>query len=176
MEEMRRKVRELHAKTRRQLLGNILAPFVAAACCGFGIKQFHDPMLRSAFAFAIAWSLAGLYFLNRGMWSASLSGAAGVSTGIEAYRREVERRRSLVGRFMAWVFGPVVFAVATLILLVLGLGTGRGMPLQGTLLKMAPFLALVTVWLVGVFAVRTRQRQELRREIDQLDAIEKANS
>jgi hypothetical protein len=173
LEKIRQKVRELHAKTRRQLMGNLVMPLVVVAFYGFGIKHFHHPMLRSAFACAIAWSLAGLYFLNRGMWSAMLPGDAALSTGLESYRREVERRRSLSGRFMVWGFGPVVFAVATLIMLILSLGSGSGMSQKGTLLKMTPFLTLLVIWLVGVFVIRMRQQRELQREIDQLNDIER---
>jgi hypothetical protein len=175
LEEIRQKVRELHAKTRRELLGNLLAPFIVVAFCSFGIKHFHHPVLRSVFAFAIAWSLAGLYFLNRGMWSAMLPGDAALNTGLESYRREVERRRSLSGRFMVWRFGPVVFAIATLIMLILSLGMGSGMSLEGTLLKMTPFLTLLVIWLAGVFVIRMRQQRELRREIDHLNDIEREN-
>jgi hypothetical protein len=157
------------------LLGNLVVPFIVVAFYGFGIKQFHHPALRSVFAFAIAWSLAGLYFLNRGMWPAMLPGDAALSTGLESYRREVERRLSLSGRFMVWGFGPAVFAIATLIMLILSLGIGGGMSLKGALLKMAPFLTLLAIWLVGFFVIRMRQQRELNREIDQLNEIESEN-
>src|SRR5436853_7880207 len=93
LEKIRQKVRELHAKTRRQLLGNLVVPFIVIAFYGFGIKQFHHPVLRSVFAFAIAWSLAGLYLLNRGMWSAMLPRDAASSTGLGSYRRAAPLRR-----------------------------------------------------------------------------------
>lgn len=176
LEKIQQKVRELHAKTRRQLMGNLVMPFIVLAFYGFAIKHFHDPVLRSAFAFAIAWSLAGLYFLNRGMWSAMLPGDAALSTGLESYRREVERRRSLSGRFMLWGFGPVVFAIATLIVLILSLGIGnRGMLLKEALLKMSPFLILMVTWIARVFVIMIRQQRELQREIDELNEIERAN-
>jgi len=129
-----------------------------------------------AFAFAIAWSLAGQYFFNRGMWSAAPPEDAALSTGLESYRREVERRRYLFGRVLLWSFGPVVLAIATLIALIMSFGiTNRGLSLQGTLRKMIPFLTLVVIWIVGVFVIRMREQRELRREIDQLNDIEKEN-
>ena len=102
------------------------------------------------------------------------AGRRGLSTGLESYRREVERRRSLFAA-MLWGFGPVVFAIATLIMLILSLGIGRGMSLKGTLLKMTPFLTLLVIWLVSVFVIRMRQQRELQREIDELNDIERAN-
>jgi hypothetical protein len=175
LEEIRQRVQELHAKTRQELLRNVGVPFVIIAWSSFGIKQFPQPGLRSLFAFAIVWSLAGLYFLHRGMWSAMLPGDAALSTGLESYRREVERRRSVSGRIMLWGFGPVVFAVATLIAVILSLGTGSGVPLKEGLLKITPFLTLLSIWFVGFFAIRMRQQRELQREIDELDDIESAN-
>jgi hypothetical protein len=175
LEKIQEKVRQLHAKTRRQMLGNLVVPLVVSALCGFGMKQFPHPGLRSLFALSITWSLAGLYFLNRGMWSAMLPEEAALSTGLESYRREVERRRSLTGRVLLWGFGPVVFAVATLIVLILTLGTGSGMRLQEALLKMTPFLSLLAVWFGGFFVIRMRQQRELQREIEELKRIETAN-
>jgi hypothetical protein len=131
--------------------------------------------VRAVFAFAIAWSLAGQYFVNRGIWSATLPGDAALSTGLESYRREVERRRYLSGRFLLWSFGPVVLAIATLIVLILSFGIrNRGMLLKGTLLNMIPFLALVVIWIVSVFVIRMRDQRELQREIDDLNDIERA--
>ena len=89
--------------------------------------------------------------------------------------REVERRRSLSGRFMLWGFGPVVFAIATLIMLILSLGIGSGMLLKQALLKMSPFLTLTVIWIVSYFVIRMRQQRELQREIDELNDIERAN-
>ena len=173
MEKIRLKVRGLQARTRRKMLGNLGVPLVVVLSCAIGMKQFPHPGLRSLFAFAIIWSLAGLYFQNRGMWSAMLPADAGLSTGLESYRREVERWRSLSGRFMLWGFGPMVLAIAALIVLLLTLGTG--MPLTERLLKMTPFLTLLAAWFVSFFFIRMRQLRELQQEIDELNAIERGN-
>lgn len=176
LEKIRQKVQELHAKTRRQVIGNLIVPLAVFAFAGYGIAKFPDAVLRAVFAFAIAWSLAGQYFLNRGMWSAMLPGDAAFSTSLESYRREVERRRSLFGRFMLWQFGPVIFAIAALIALILSLGIGNGgMLLKAALLKMSPFLTLIVVWIAFFFVIRMRQQRELQREIDELNDIEREN-
>lgn len=177
LEKIRRKTQELHAKTRRELIKSIAGPLIVVAISGFGIAEGHDAALRIVFALAIAWSLAGQYFLNRGMQSATLPGDAAFSTGLEFYRREVERRRDLFRRVMGWSFGPVVFTIAALILLILSFGVGnRGMLLKGALFKMIPFLALVVLWLVGIFVIRMRDQRELQREIGELNEIETENS
>jgi hypothetical protein len=181
LEKIRQKTQELHAKTRRQMIGNLIVPLAVLAFYGYGIAKFPNPVLRMVFACAIAWSLAGQYFLNRGMWSAMLPGDAALSTGLESYRREVERQRSLFGRFMLWQFGPLMFAIATLILLILSLAIGNGglllnaALLQGALLKMSPFLTLMVIWIASFFVIRMRAQRQLQREIDELGEIERAN-
>jgi hypothetical protein len=176
LETIRQKTQELHAKTRRQLMRTLIVPLTVLAVSGYGIAKADGAVLRTVFAFAMAWSLAGQYFLNRGMWSEALPGDAAFSTGLESYRREVERRRSLFGRFLLWLLGPVVFGIGSFIVLIVSLGMkDRGMPAEGALLNMVPFLALVVIWIVSVFVVRMRDRRELQREIDQLKDVERAN-
>ena len=65
---------------------------------------------------ALAWSLAGLYFLNRGMWAVAMPGDAALTTGLEFCRREIERQRDLLRRVLLWSFGPIMLAIGTLIL------------------------------------------------------------
>jgi hypothetical protein len=176
LEMIRQKTQDLHVKTRRQVIGNLIVPLAVLPFAGYGLAKSHDAVLRTLFVCAIAWSLTGQYFINRGMWSAMLPGDAAMSTGLESYRREVERRRSLFGRFLLWLFGPVAFAIATLIVFLLSLGMGnRGMLLKGALLNMSPFLTLVAVWIVGIFVMRMREQRKLQREIDELNDIERAN-
>jgi hypothetical protein len=165
--------RDLHAKTRRKLLGTLAGPLAASFFYAFGMKEFAPlrQVLQPPFALALAWSLAGLYILNRGMWSAVVPGDAGLSTGLEFCRREVERQRNLLRRVLLWSFGPVLLAIGTLILALSLVGTrDRGIFPNGL-----PFLILIVVWIVGYFIVRLRDQRELQREIDELNNIEKEN-
>ena len=110
--------RDLRAKTRRKLLGTLAGPLAAGLFCAFGMKVFAPlrEVLQLLFASACAWSLAGLYFLNRGMWSAVMPGDAGLDTGLDFCRREIERQRDLVRRLLLWSFGPIMLAIGTFIL------------------------------------------------------------
>jgi hypothetical protein len=165
--------RDLRAKTRRKLLGTLAGPLAASLFYVFAMKEFAPlrQTLQPLFAFALAWSLAGLYFLNRGMWSAVMPGNAGLNTGLEFCRREIERQRDLLRRVLLWSFGPVLLAIGTFILALAMVGTrDRGIFPNGL-----PFLILVVVWIVGYFIVRLREQRELQREIDELNDIEKEN-
>ena len=126
-------------------------------------------MLHPLFAFALAWSLVGLYFLNRGMWSTVMPGDAGLSTGLEFCREEIERRRYLLRRVLLWSLGPVLLAIGTFVLALAMIGTkDRGLFPNGL-----PFLALVVAWIFGYFVMRAREQRELKREIDELNDLER---
>jgi hypothetical protein len=165
--------RDLRAKTRRKLLGTLAGPLAASLFYAFGMKEFAPlrQVLQPLFALALAWSLAGLYLLNRGMWSAVMPGDSGLSTGLEFCRREIERQRDLLRRVLLWSFGPVLLAIGTFILALAMVGTrDRGIFPNGL-----PFLIFIVVWIVGYFIVRLRDQRELQREIDELNDIEKEN-
>jgi len=170
LEKIRQKTHGLHAKTRQKLLGGIAVSLLVVCISGYGIASGDGPVVRAVFAFAIAWSMAGQYFVNRGMWSAMPPQDAAMSTGLESYRREVERRRYISGHFLLWSLAPVVLALATFIVPLLDLGTRKGM-----LFNMMPFLVLSVIWIVGVFVIRVRDQRELQREIDELNDIEREN-
>jgi 4-amino-4-deoxy-L-arabinose transferase-like glycosyltransferase len=165
---IRMKVQDLRTKTRRQLWRSWAGPLVVGFLAAFGIKTANGlyPILEAAFVFAIVWSLAGLYFLNRGMRSEAMPGDAALSTGLEFYRREIERQRALHGRGLLWSFGPIVLALGAFILLGVIVAGVKIFP------NGMPFLILVAVWFVAVFVIRMQGRRELQREIDDLKDIE----
>jgi hypothetical protein len=169
LEKIRQKVRELHAKTRRQLLGSLAVPLIIIGFYGFAMKQF--PALQPLFAFAFAWSLAGLYFLNRGMWSAAMPGDAALSTGLEFYRREIQRRQHFFRTVILWSFAPVLLTIGAFILTLAKIGDKD----QGIFPNAMPFIVLVVIWIAAYFVIRVREQRQLQREIDELSDIERAN-
>ncbi|HWE48679.1 MAG TPA: hypothetical protein VG273_02760 [Bryobacteraceae bacterium] len=128
-------------------------------------------VLQPLFIAALAWSLAGLYFLNRGMWSSPMPGDAALSSGLEFCRRQIERQRDLVRRALLWSFGPVMLAIGTFVLaLVMISKRERGIFPNGL-----PFLILVAVWVVWGFVIRSREQRQLQREIEELRRFESDN-
>ncbi len=168
LEKIRQNVRELHTKTRRQLLGNLGVPLVIVLVCAYGVKEF--PEQSALFAFAAAWGLVGMYFSNRGMWQAAMPGDAGLSTGLEFYRQEIGRRRALFRRNLLWSFGPILLAIGTTVLALVKIGIREARILRGM-----PFIAVVAAWLVTYFVIRMRQQRDLQREIDELNRLESEN-
>lgn len=165
-----RKGRDLHAKTRGELLKLIALLLFTAGFSIFGIVRTDNLLQRIAFVLAIVWALVAQYGMNRGMWSAAVPGESGLTTGLQFYRSSIEQRRSLLARFWAWTFGPLILAIAAFFMPLVSVGIR-----QGQLPKMLPFLTLLVIWFGSVLVIRRRTRRELQREIDELNEIEKEN-
>jgi hypothetical protein len=169
---IRQKARDLHAKTRRHLLGSLAAPAVVVFLYVFCMNQFHQlPQGEHAlFALALAWSIVGLVLLNRGKWSAEMPEDAGFSTGLEFCRGEIERRRDYFRRVLLWQLGPVILAIGTpAVALMMASGTGIAS-------KAVPFLTLLVVWIVAYLLFVARKRRELQRELKELSEMESETS
>jgi len=168
---IRRRAQELHSKTRRERLGSVAGPLSTVAFSAFGIALGYNPVQRVVFAIAVAWSLAGMYVLNRGMWQGILAQDAALATGLEFCRREIERGIYVQRRFLVWVFAPIVVAVGALVVPELANGFRAG----GMLANSIPFFSLFALWVILVFVIRRVRWKKLQREIDKLDDIEKEN-
>ena len=168
---IRRRAQELHAKTRRERLSSLVAPVGVLAFSALGISMGYNPVQRAVLAIAFVWSLAGVYVLNRGTWQARLAEDAAFATGLEFCRREIERGIYVQRRFLLWVFAPIVLAVGALIVPEVGSSFRAG----GTLANSIPFLSLFALWVILMFVFRRTRWKELRREIDELNDIEKEN-
>ena len=165
--------RKLRAKTRRKLIGTVAAPLGAGIFYAISMKAFPAlrQVLQPSFAFAVAWGLAGVYFLNRGMWSAAMPGDLGLNTGLKVCRLEIERQRDLERRSLVWSFGPVMLATATFVLALALVSTKE----RGIFPNGLPFLIVLVIWIVSFFVIRLRQQREFQREIDELKDIEMEN-
>jgi hypothetical protein len=163
---IRSKARELQTQTRKKLARMLAGPFTAVLVYALGLKQFPSlaNILHPLFAGALLWSLAGLYFLNRGMRSAEFPDDAALSTGLAFCREEIERQRGLLRRVLLWSLGPILLALATFILGLALIGTkSRGLIPNGL-----PFLILVVAWIFAYFVKRARELRQLEREIEEL--------
>jgi hypothetical protein len=169
---LRQKARDLHKKMRRHLLGSLGAPAVIVFLYVFCMNQFHHlpDGEHALFALALAWSIVGLVFLNRGKWSAEMPEDAGFSTGLGFCRREIERRRDYFRRVLLWQLGPVILAIGTP---VVALAMASGM---GFVANAVPFLTLLVVWAVVYLLFVARKRRELQRELNELSEIESESS
>jgi len=168
---IRRRAQKLHTRAVWERLGSVAGPMGTIAFSALGIATGYNPVQLVAFAIAVAWSLAGAYVLNRGMWQGRLAEDAALATGLEFCRREIERGIYVQRRFLLWVFAPIILAVGALVVPQLANGFKAG----GMLANSIPFFSLFALWIIGIFVIRRLRWRELQRDIDDLNDIEKEN-
>lgn len=165
---IRQRAQDLDARTRRELLGNlIVAVPITVGIAWFGYLHTHATALRIIFVAAAVWAALGQYFVHRGMWRATPPERSAMMTSLEFYRRAIKRRRNLLARLLQWNFAPIFLSLGALVVLLTGIAQSMG-KLRASL----PFTILAVIWIVAVFVLRSRHQQELKREIEQLNEIE----
>jgi hypothetical protein len=169
---IRQKTRQLHARRFRQLADSLVTPLVIVVFYVFCVREFAHlrQVLNPLFAFVLAWSVAGFYFLNRGKRLRGMPADAGFSTGLQFCREELERQRDYIRRALLWSFGPIVMALGTLILTFV-LIAGREF-----FARAMPLTALAVAWIAAYLVIRVQQQRKLQREIDELRDVERENS
>ena len=167
LETIRQKTRELRARTRRELLGNVATVLIVMGASAFSFAGTREPALRVMCLLAVLWSVVGQYFLHRGMWAATRPGDAALTTGLEFYRREIKRRSHMFRRVIQWSLAPVILSISVLILVLTGIAENRGLSGRSVM----PFCTLFAVWIVGVLIQRSRSQRALRRELAELDSF-----
>jgi hypothetical protein len=167
---IRSRARQLHAETRWRVIGTLAGPLLVLLLCAFWIRTPLRQVLGPLGTIALIWSLAGLYFLNRGMWSGQMPGDAGLSAGLAFCRSELERQRDQGRRTLLWLFGPVMMAIGTVILGLLIVTRNR------SLAPILPFLILVLLWIVVFLMLRLRGLRQLQYEIEELNDLESDNA
>lgn len=167
---IRQKARELRSRRRRQMLGTIVVPLVASFFYAFSIKQFPhlQPMLHCLFVLTMVWSLLGVYFQNRKKSPGDLPANAGLNTGLEFCRQQIERQLSNFRHLLLWSLGPILLSIGTF---VLALAANTSL-----FPKVVPFIILVVVWVVAFLSIGVQQRRGLEREFAELTELAKGNS
>jgi hypothetical protein len=102
---------------------------------------------------------------------------APVSTCLEFYRRELERRRDYIRHI--WLRSRLPFVLVGVSIAVVGTGARNAAPHK--LLNAVPFFVLLVLWAVGFFFLKKRlgpnqfRPQNLQQEIDELRTFEQEN-
>lgn len=154
LEMMQRRAAELHLKTRRQLLVSLLMPVIMVLLCWQPLTGQNQSALLAALA-VVLWSLAGAYFLQRGLGGVT---SAGEVAALECYRQELERQQKVFRRVLLWFFGPVVSGIGVFLSSITGTALRENLP------KAAPFITVVVVWAVAFLLMKMRDEAALARE------------
>jgi hypothetical protein len=159
-----RRVRTLHSSTRAEIWGSIGAALFFVAVIAWRLSSSGDPLLEVGLLVVVLWILISLFwFRDRIRGDGPPRGDALAATGLDYYRKELERRRDHLRNAWLW-HGPLVLACITLAVTVMGhsfLGSER-------LRSVLPLVVVLAFWTGFGLRRRLRQADELQREIDEI--------
>jgi hypothetical protein len=163
-EIMNRRTQELHASTRSEIVMSVGAALFFLAVIAVRLAPPRDLLQDLAFAAVAVWAGLSLYWFRDRIWRRSQPPDALAATGLEHYRRELERRRDHLRNEWLW-HGPLVLACIVFAV------SFAGKPFPGTdrMRGAWPLILLLAAWTAYGIQRRRRQARQLQAEIDELN-------
>ena len=167
-EEVRRKAKKFQTKIFWRNAREYVAALVVVVFFGFQFCRVTDARTRSGFTLIIAGMLYVAWQLHRRGSSRGPLAETGLASGLQFYRRELERQRDLVQTVWRWYLGPLVPGWVALMIALGRTNPGHLPHFAGsfTLFNLFAALVFVFVWKLNHWAAR-----RLQRRIDELDAL-----
>jgi hypothetical protein len=161
---MNRRTEELSASTRSEILMSIGAAVLFVGVMVWRLGPAYGRVVEVGSAAAVAWVGISLYLYRRWAGRDRARPDAVASSGLDYYRRELERRRDHLRNVWIW-HGPLLLAC----LMLIGIVVTRSYPGAERLWSVLPLLVLLLVWTVFGVVRRLRLAKALQAEIDELE-------
>jgi len=169
VDEMRRRAHRFQMKARFLVVYSIAAGLSMCAFFAWNSARSHETLSRLGFGVLSVWGIYAAYQAYKWIWPSNLAQNAPVSSSLEFYRSELERRRDY--RVHVWRRSGLTFCFLGLAL-VLAPAFIAALDNPRILLNGAPFFVLLTIWFVVFFFGKKRSQNKLQREIDELRTYE----
>lgn len=169
---LRSKALERQSKARLEahvsvVIGLICSVFFAWAC-----TRAHAELARAGWGLLSLWGIYAAYYAYRWVWPQDVPEDAPISTCLEFYRRELEKRRDHL-RHRWWRSG-LPFAFLGMTMVVVGTGAQNAPP--NPLMNALPFLLVLAIWVVAFLTIKKKLgRENIHKEIEELRAFEREN-
>jgi hypothetical protein len=164
---MNRRVHELYWSTRAEILLSIGAAAFFVAVTAWRLAPIRDPIQQLGFAVVVAWVLTSLWWFRRRIWRPEPAPPKALAaSGVEYYRKELERRRDHLRN--AWIWhGPLLLAC-----MIFGISFfGKAFPSPDRLRSLLPLVLALLVWTAIGLWRRRRLAQQIQREIDEIGQL-----
>ena len=149
------------------IIGVVLCVFFA-----WTFTRAHTVLARLGWGLLSLWGINAAYHAYKWIWPRNLAQDAAISTCLEFYRRELERRRDYL-RYRWWRLG-LPFVLLGMAMVIVGTGAQNASP--HPLLNTLPFFVVLAIWAVAFFALKKKLGAEnLQQEIEELRAFEREN-
>jgi hypothetical protein len=169
-DEMRLRARRFQMKARLTAVFTITTALLVCAFFAWSFVRTHELVPRLGYALISLCGIFMAYSTYRWVWPSNLPADAPVSTSLEFYRSELERRRDYrrhIWRRTGLTYLFIGLAMVIVPALIAAFGAPR------LFLNMVPFFLLLSLWFVLFSRGKKRGQQKLQQEIDELHAFER---
>jgi hypothetical protein len=166
-EFMCRRTRELHSGTRLEIFMSIASALVLLVIFAWRFALAQDTVQQLGMAAVTVWVLISVYRFSDRLRDGPPTHDALATTGLEYYRKELERRRDHLRNSWVW-YGPLFLACLILATVV----ARTTLPSVARWRTALPVIALLVVWVGFDFDRRRRQANELQEEIDEVPVLD----
>jgi Flp pilus assembly protein TadB len=172
VDEIRLRARKLEKKIYWRNAREYIAAVAVVVFFGFELARTHDLLMGTGFGLIIAGMLYLMWQLHRQGSSRGMAAEMGLESGVDFFRRELERQRNLLQHVWRWYLAPLVPG-----LVVVTVAVGRKNPhhLHHYGWFLVAYSLLVALGFIFVWRLNERAARRLQRHIDELDALRDAS-
>jgi hypothetical protein len=163
LELIRYKAQKLEGALRQQVIWSYVAALGLSAVSLYIAWRFDQIFVRIGAGILFLWAGTLAYEASKGAWPGRLAPGATMTASLDFYRQELECQRFYV-RARGKALVPVLLSTVLFL---------TPAARAGLLVKFSPFLIVMAVWAVALIVIATRQLRGVRREIDELDTLQK---
>ncbi len=168
-DEMRLRAQRFQTKARLRAATGITSAALVCAFFGWSFARTHELVPRLGFGLISFWGIFMAFSTYKWVWPSNLPPDAPVSTSLEFYRGELEKRRDYRRHIWRITGLPYMF-LGMVMIVVPALIAAFGAP--RLFLNMIPFFLLLILWFVLFFRGQKRGQRKLQQEIEELRAFE----
>jgi hypothetical protein len=169
LQRFRRKAHKLQKKARREVYALSALAAILVSSFLFALTQTQGTVQRIGLGLLAGWALLLPFQAHRMLRQTPLAFDSTLATGIDFYRKQLERHRDYHTHIWRWGVVPFLLGGA-----VYGWPVIVGLAANPELLpNILPFSVLLVVWVAAFFYLRRRRVQKLRRKLDILDELQR---
>ncbi len=168
LDEIRRRMQKFQTKGRLTVALSFVIGLFLCVAFALTFAKMHELVSRIGLGVLSLWVLYFIYATYKWIWPAKLADEAALSTSLEFYRRELEKKRDYNRH--VWRRSGLPFCFVGMALLIMP-GLIQALETPRLLLNTVPFFTLLVIWFVAFYFIRKRRLQKLQGEIDELKAL-----
>ena len=165
VDEMRLRAHRFQMKARFLVVYSITVGLAICVFFAWNCIRADEVLSRMGYGLLSAWGIYAAYQAYKWIWPSNLPPDAPVSTSLDFYRSELERRRDY--RRHVWRRSGLTFCFLGLAL-ALAPALIASLHNPALLLNALPFFVLLILWFAAFFIQKKRSQRKLQQELDEL--------